>query len=220
MEHNFKKIQEKLLKWYDEIWSLGKNKYPWRFSNKSPYEILIAEILLMHTTVKAIIDNKIYDKFLKKYPNLQELNNSMIEELEELFIPIGLYKQKSKRIKKMTKILLENYSGEIPDSKNELKKIPMIGEYIGNALLTFAFNKNEVPLDGNLKRIALNVWGLKEKNQIIDFYKKLAEVVPKKIYWALFDLGRFHCRKPKPNCVKCPLIDICCLMKENKNKSI
>ncbi|MHA1785010.1 MAG: endonuclease III domain-containing protein [Candidatus Helarchaeota archaeon] len=202
-------MQENLLTWYEDLWQSGKNQYPWRFPNKSPYEILIAEILLVHTTAKAIIDNEIYQNFLRKYPNLEKLNRAPKRDIVELLRPIGLYNQKSKRIKELCKVLLDKFEGKIPNSKEQYKDIPMIGDYIGNALLTFAFGRNEVPLDGNLKRIAYNVARLTKKKDLMDFYKKLSEKDPKKIYWALFDLGRYHCRKPKPNCDNCPLFVFC-----------
>ncbi len=93
--------------------------------------------------------------------------------------------------------------------KNNLLKVPGIGEYIVNAILTIAYDQNEVPLDNNLKRIALNVWNIKKKEDLINFYKILTETNPKIIYWALFDVGRFHCRKSIPNCKGCPLNLFC-----------
>ena len=208
-----KDLFNSIITWYQNKWKQGVNKYPWRLEKKSPYEILIAEILLQHTTAKAVIDNNSYETFLNKYPNIQMLSKANLEDLREIFKPLGLYNQKSERILMLTKYILEKCIGKIPNDKDILLNGPGIGEYIANAILTFAFNQNEVPLDNNLKRIALNVWNIKKKEDLINLYKKLATSNPKLIYWALFDIGRFHCRKPIPKCIGCPLIKYC----KNKN---
>ncbi|MBA7474118.1 Adenine DNA glycosylase [subsurface metagenome] len=211
-----KKITQNILGWYQEKWNQGLNKYPWRIGKKNPYQILIAELLLQHTTAKAVSDNNSYQIFLKKYPDIFFLNRAKIQDLIRIFNPLGLYNQKSERIKKLTNYILEKFKGQIPKEKNNLLKVPGIGEYIANAILTFAYDQNEVPLDNNLKRIALNVWNIKKKEDLINFYEKLAEPNPKIIYWALFDVGRFHCRKPMPNCKGCPMNLYCENIKEKK----
>ena len=209
MESKIKRIQKDIIKWYNEKWDKGLNKYPWRIGKKNPYQILIAEILLQHTTAKAVKENKSYQIFLEKYPTINELKNATLNELEEIFKPLGLYNQKSKRILSFINKLVIIFDGIIPNKKEDLLSLPGIGEYIANAILTFSYGQKEVPLDNNLKRIAFNVWNIKKKKDLIKFYKKLANSNPKKIYWALFDIGRFHCRKPIPNCDNCPLNQYC-----------
>lgn len=215
MEIKYKLIQKDIINWYQEKWKEEINIYPWRIGDKTLYKILIAEILLQHTTAKAVHDNKSYQQFLEKYPDIYKLNKGSMEDLVAIFKPLGLYNQKSERIKKLSKYIVEKFNGKIPKERDELLKVPLIGDYIANAILTFAYNKNEVPLDNNLKRIALNVWEVKDKKDLINIYKKLAEPNPKSIYWALFDIGRFHCRKPIPNCIGCPLIKYCKNRKKN-----
>lgn len=204
-----KELAQSILNWYKKKWNQGLNRYPWRLERKNPYEILIAELLLQHTTAKAVTDNNSYPTFLKKYPNISSLDKAEFDNIKEIFKPLGLYNQKSERIGLLTKYIIDDCNGKIPSDKDLLLNGPGIGEYIANAILTFAFDQNEVPLDNNLKRIALNVWNMKKKEEIIDFYKKLASVNPKLIYWALFDIGRFHCRKPIPKCKGCPFLKIC-----------
>ncbi|MHA1250991.1 MAG: endonuclease III domain-containing protein [Candidatus Helarchaeota archaeon] len=202
-------IRNQIENWYQYKWENKLNTYPWRIGKKSPYEILIAEILLQHTTAKAVIENNSYEIFLDKFPNINKLNKASIHELRKIFLPLGLYNQKSERIKKLAAYIVKNYNGIIPNNKKQLKQIPGIGDYITNAILTFAFGQNEVPLDNNLKRIAFNVWKIKDKKDLIEIYKKLASPNPKLIYWALFDIGRYHCRKPIPKCNDCPLFKWC-----------
>lgn len=216
MEIQFKLIQKDIINWYQKKWKRESNTYPWRIGDQTPYKILVAEILLQHTTAKAINDNKSYQKFLEKYPDIYTLNEALKDDLIAIFQPLGLYNQKSERIKKLSNHIVLEFNGKIPKERDELLKVPLIGDYIANAILTFAYNKNEVPLDNNLKRIAFNVWELKERKDLINLYKKLAKPNPKIIYWALFDVGRFHCRKPMPNCKGCPMNLYCENIKEKK----
>ena len=198
-----------IISWYQNKWKQGINRYPWRFGKRSPYEVLIAEILLQHTTAKAIFDINAYQIFLKKFPNIEKLRNASLDKIAEIIKPLGLYNQKAERIKKLTKYIIKKFKGKIPNNKKDLLDIPGIGDYISNAILTFAYNQNEVPLDNNLKRIGLLACGLKGKKELVNFYKKLAKNNPKILYWALFDIGRFHCRKPMPKCEGCPLSSYC-----------
>jgi A/G-specific adenine glycosylase len=215
-----KRIQVQLIKWYKRKWSTEEKTYPWRDSNRSPYEILIAEILLQHTTAKAIVDNNIYALFLKNFPSIKVIITSNRESIEKILRPIGLYVQKSYRIKKMAKQIKNFYDGKIPQAKEDLLSLSGIGDYISNAMITFAFNGNEVPLDGNLIRISQNLWEIKEKKDQLEVLKALSELNPKLIYWSLFDLGRFHCRRPKPSCDLCPIRIYCSYyLKKSKNRS-
>lgn len=216
LDIDLENIRVRILKWYQKKWNLAENRYPWRTPDRTAYEILVAELLLQHTTAKAIIDNKCYENFLKRFPSFNRIKTANIEEIEKIFKPIGLYHQKSDRIKKLANIILEQFNGVIPTTKSELMALPGIGDYIASALMTFAFNKNEVPLDGNLKRITKIVWSLESKQEQKEFLKKLAVKSPKRVYWALFDIGRFHCRKPKPNCLGCPLGDFCFIFNQQR----
>ncbi|KKN38691.1 hypothetical protein LCGC14_0750890 [marine sediment metagenome] len=215
-----KEIAQNILDWYQEKWNQGLNKYPWRIGKKNPYQILIAELLLQHTTAKAVSDNNSYQISLEKFPDIFFLNKAKIQDLIKIFKPLGLYNQKSERIKKLANYILEKCQGRIPKEKKKLLKVPGIGDYIANAILTFAYDQNEVPLDNNLKRIALNVSNIKQKEDLINFYKRLAQSNPKIIYWALFDIGRFHCRKPIPICKGCPMNKYCENKKEKKNPKL
>ena len=214
MDNDIEEIRNRIISWYNEKWKEGLNKYPWRIGIKNPYEILVTEILLQHTTAKAVNSNNSYTLFLEKFPSIRELKKASLLDLETIFRPLGLYNQKSQRILRLVEHLEKKLNDEIPNNKKELLELPGVGEYIANAILTFAYGLNKVPLDNNLRRIGLNVWNLKEKKALLAFYKHLAEINPKIIYWALFDIGRFHCRKPIPNCCKCPLNPYC----ENKSE--
>ena len=209
MELQLKNIQEDIINWYNQKWDQSLNRYPWRIGDRSPYEILIAEIILQHTTAKAITDNKCYTRFIERFPNIKSIKKINRKELEDIFKPIGLYNQKTERILKLRDVLVKKFDGNVPNDKFELLSLPGVGEYTANAVLTFVYNHNEVPLDNNLKRIGLTAWNIKDRKTLLEFYKKLAKINPKMIYWALFDIGRFHCRKPVPNCKGCPLNNHC-----------
>lgn len=207
-------IQVDILNWYNKKWEQNLNKYPWRIGKKTPYEILVAELVLYRTTAKAVVDNKSYDKFLNKFPSINTINETRRKELVEIFEPVGLYNQKADRILALKEKIMKEFKGKIPDNKKDLLTLPGIKEYIANAVLTFAYDQNEVPLDGNLERIAFNVWKIKNKESLLKLYKNLAGKKPKQIYWALFDIGRFHCRKPIPICEGCPLRNYCSSKKQ------
>ncbi len=89
------------------------------------YELAIAVMLSAQTTDKAV--NGVTEKLFKKYPSLESINNAKIEDIEECIKSLGLYKNKAKNIKEMAPIILSEFSGKLPSNKDELQKLPGIG---------------------------------------------------------------------------------------------
>lgn len=143
-----------LLKW----WAKNRRDFPWR-STKDPYSILIAEMFLRKTTTKRV--EKIYFKFLTKYPDPQFLASADKSELKGLFKSLGMEHKIAELFKKFGLTVEEKYSRQIPSNPEELLKLPDIGMYATNAVLSFAYSKDVLLVDTNFIRIIHRVFGIK-----------------------------------------------------------
>jgi len=213
-----KQVKKRKTKFQDSItsWS-AKNmrNFPWRSSSRTPYEVLISELLLKRTTSTAAL--KVYKDFLKSFGNISELANADTNELEKLLSRIGLQKQRAIGIIKMAKFIESKFNGVVPKEYSELKKVPSVGEYTANAVLSFAFDIPTAIVDSNvvriLKRVFINYFPSKS-NLTTNTVKMIAELLlPKEkheIYnWGLLDIGALVCRYKNPVCNKCPLAMLC-----------
>ena len=206
----FKKraIQEELLKWCKEYYRY----FPWR-ENRTPYSILVAEVLLKRTTASAV--NGMYENFLKMYPDVKVLAKANFKELETTLSKLGYHKVRTRILIEMANYILENHKGKIPKNKDRLLKIPHVGNYTANSILSFAYNIPAAILDTNVERIFRRVFlrnapittSLKPFQEIAD------SIMPKRnnqIYnYALLDLGGTVCISGLPRCHLCPIKSVC-----------
>jgi len=206
----YKQFANSLLRWFKQ----NKRNFQWR-EKENPYEVLIAEILLRKTDASKV--TKVYDVFLKKYPDPERLATAPLKEIEDVLKPIGLYKRRAKELKCLAKILIDKYDGKVPDSKEELEKLPGVGEYIANAVLCFAYGKSVPIVDTNLIRILDRVFGVRSTKSRPRMDKELwqfaEKILPKKeaknFNLAILDFAALVCTAKKPKCQNCPIRELC-----------
>jgi len=205
-----KDISVQLINWYKK----KGRKLPWRDDSRNGYEILIAEVLLQRTTAVSV--NKIYEKFLKRFPNFETIFLSNEKELLKIISNLGFH-FRTKVLKRIAQQLKQrNY--EIPKEKEELLKLYGIGDYMASAIRVFMFNINDPILDSNMRRISERFWGCENDEEMKAQLFELAEELPKVTYCALLDLCWFICRA-KPKCSICPINRHCLFFKKSKKKN-
>lgn len=209
MNNSLKFAKEIQIQWAKEITNWEKTngrKFSWR-ENRTPYRILIAEVLLKRTTSTAAI--RLYEDFLKFYPDIRSLYKASLSELESTIRPIGLYKQRSKHLKQLATYVEEDLNGLLPSDYQSLTKIPGIGEYTASAIVCFSYGKRKSIVDSNVERILSRVFSVRGKD-----IKTLAEILVDKyepdVYnYGLLDLGFLICRYNHPKCLECPVNHLC-----------
>ena len=142
-------LSKKILAWYDN----SKRDLPWRVGKKSPkrlYYRLLSEFMLQQTQVKTVIPY--FKKFTKKYKTLESLSRINEKQILKLWEGLGYYRR-ARNLLSSTKLLVKKYNSKLPDTLEEIKKLPGIGDYTGNALLAFIYNKPTIAVDGNVKRV-------------------------------------------------------------------
>lgn len=210
-------FSKRLLAW----WEQNKRTYPWRVKSVSPYQVLVAEILLKRTTATAA--SKIFIEFLKKYKDIKSVSEADIRSLEKILLSVGLHKQRAKGLKEIAHYICEKKNCKIPNNIQELLEIPHIGDYTSRAILSFAYNIPTGIVDSNVIRVINRVFfaGNPIKvspslNQSI-VEKLLPQNKHKEFNWAILDFGALVCRYSYPQHKVCPLFEICSF--PNKNSS-
>ena len=152
-------ISKEILYWYDN----NKRDLPWRkhLTNKQKeYFTLVSEIMLQQTQVKTVIPY--FENFIKKIPTLKILSKINNKKLMKCWEGLGYY-SRARNLKKTAKKIIKDFNGRLPCNIEQLKTLPGIGEYTSTAIMAIAFNKQFIPLDGNVERILKRVFYLKKK---------------------------------------------------------
>ena len=200
-------MQNNLLK----IIKLLEKDYPINFhSEKNPFNVLISTILSQRTRDEnTLIASK---KLFSRFDTAKKLVNADISEVKKLIKQSGFYNVKAKRIKEVSRILLEKYNGKIPDELNKLLKLPGVGRKTANCVLVYGFNIPAIPADTHVHRISNRLGIVKTKTPEQTEYE-LMKTVPKKYWININELfvkhGQTICNPIKPKCDKCSISKLC-----------
>ncbi|MEJ6950574.1 endonuclease III [Natronospora cellulosivora (SeqCode)] len=183
------------------------------------FELLIATILSAQTTDKQV--NKVTAELFRKYKKVEDFIKLEKNTLEKEINSIGLYKNKSKYIIDTCKMLLKNYNGEVPNSREELIKLPGVGRKTANVLLSCIFNKNAIAVDTHVFRLANRIGIVSSKN-FLTVEKALMEQIPEEnwseMHHCLIYHGRRVCKARNPQCENCVIAEICQYYKNRKEE--
>lgn len=176
----------------------------------NPFRVLVCGVL--STRTKDELTYKVCEKFFKVVKKPQDLNDLSVEDIEKLIYPVGFYRMKAKYLKQIGEILTEKYKGKVPDSLQELLKLPGVGRKVANLVLSKGYGKPAIVVDIHVHRI-VNRWGLLKTKKPEETEKELMNVIPKK-YWKeinylLVAFGQTICTPQKPKCEKCPIEKLC-----------
>lgn len=183
---------------------------------KTPFELVIAVMLSAQCTDERV--NKVTPNLFEKYSTPEAIYNMELEELEKIIYPCGFYKNKAKNIKLMAKEILEKHNGNVPNTMEELIKLPGVGRKSANVIMLEAFdNPQGIAIDTHAKRI-LNRLGMSKNSEPTKIEQDVLKLIPKKYYKDVNHIlvwhGRKICDSRKPNCLECPIKEYC----ENLNK--
>jgi A/G-specific adenine glycosylase len=208
----------RLLEW----WGKNQKKYPWReeWARADPYRILIAETMLQRTKAEQVIS--VYTDFLREFPTFQSLASAAPESVEKYFRKLGII-YRSARLLETARYIVEKASGQLPRSREELLRIPGVGEYVADAIRVFAFGEHALAIDANVARVAARYFGLEIRGearrdpQVRKVLAAVLEAVPRgkaaEFNWALIDFAAGVCTSRKPKCNKCSLRESCAYFK-------
>lgn len=180
------------------------------FEDKDPYRVLVRTILSQRTRDENT--DQATNNLFSKYKDIYEVADAPTEDVEELIRCSGFYRVKAGRIKEVSRILIDQYGGEVPDNMKELLELPGVGRKTANCVLVYAFEEPAIPVDTHVHRIS-NRLGLVNTKDPEDTEKELDNFVPEDIKILLNDLmvqfGQNICKPISPQCEICPLDELC-----------
>ncbi|MDG3547118.1 endonuclease III domain-containing protein [Methanobacterium formicicum] len=194
-------------------------KYDLRvFEGGDPYRVLIRTILSQRTRDENT--DRASAQLFSQYHTMTEIAGADPARLEPLIRPAGFYRVKAQHIVEVSKKLLDEFKGQVPDDIKNLLKLPGVGRKTANCVLVYGFQKPAIPVDVHVHRIS-NRLGLVKTKTPEETEVELEKIVPKEYWIELNDLmvqfGQTICRPQSPRHEECPLQDICDYYQTMKN---
>lgn len=184
---------------------------------RNPFELLIATILSAQCTDVRV--NKVTKKLFEKYKNAGDFARVDIKKLQKDIKECGLYRNKSKNIKKTSQMLIKEHDGKVPADFDELTKLPGVGRKTANVVLANAFSIPTFAVDTHVFRLARRL-GFSDKKDVVGVEKDLTHKIPKKLWIKAHHLlihhGRNICKARNPLCDRCP-VEALCPKKDHKS---
>ena len=203
-----KVFTELLLKWYRK----NGRSYIWR-KKKDPYSVLMAEIMLQRTKADQV--EPVYMDFMRRFPDVRELNRATEKEIGEYFGRLGLL-WRTRLVKRLAGELADRFGGRVPEDRNELLSLPAVGDYMADAVLSFVWGRDVAVVDANVCRVVGRVFGLTARGEARRnrrFRRVAQELVPsgeaKEFNWAMIDFAALICTPRNPKCGGCPMNEFC-----------
>ena len=177
---------------------------------KTSFQLLVATILSAQCTDERV--NKVTQNLFVKYTEPKDFATLPLETLKEAIYSTGFYNNKSKSIKGMSIAVMEQYGGELPQTLEEMIKLPGVGRKTANVVLGNVHGIPSIVVDTHVTRITNLLHFVKNKNAV-KIEKELAEIIDKND-WTLFahlliDHGRAVCIANRPRCNDCVIAEFC-----------
>jgi len=215
----FPELSHRLLAWFHR----NKREPPWR-EEHDPYRIWISEIMLQQTRSETVAEY--YSRWLALFPTLESLARSEQDDVLKAWEGLGYY-SRARNLHRCARIILEKWDGLFPDSEEQIRQLPGIGDYTAAAVLSIAFAKPLGVVDGNVLRVVSRLLAERSradcrreslKKRVRSFVEaSFLDYHPGWINQAWMELGALVC-VPKPRCAHCPLSYTCRAYREDRTE--
>lgn len=170
------------------------------------YTLLISVLLSAQCTDERV--NKVTPLLFERADNPFDMVRMTQEEIREIIKPCGLSPMKSKGIYGLSKILIEKYNGQVPDSFEALEALPAVGHKTASVVMTQWFGKPAFPVDTHIHRLAYR-WGLSNGKRVEKTEEDLKRLIPEKkwkmVHLQMIYFGRQYCPARGHDWRKCPI---------------
>ena len=178
----------------------------------SAFQLIVATLLSAQCTDKRI--NQVTPELFRHYPSAREMAEADAADIFEYIRSVSYPNAKAQHLVSMARMLMDNYGGEVPDSRDELVKLPGVGRKTANVVLAVWFGRATMAVDTHVFRVSRRL-GLVSKSAVTplkveeELVKNIPETdIPKAHHWLLLH-GRYVCTSRAPHCDKCQFENIC-----------
>ena len=203
-------IRARLVDWY----ATARRALP-RRADQDPYRILVSELMLVQTTVTAVIPY--FERFLRRFPDVSALASAAEVDVLKAWEGLGYYRR-AKQLHAAARQVVREHGGTIPDDAAAIRALPGVGRYIAGAILSFAFDRPEPIVEANSQRVLARLLAVEGSLPDRDdprahLASRRAPLVPAEgggtFNQALMELGALVCSPREPACLICPLSGLC-----------
>ncbi|MEM5766094.1 MAG: endonuclease III [Candidatus Aenigmatarchaeota archaeon] len=187
---------------------------------KNVFKLLVTTILSQRTRDENT--RKASEKLFSIASTPEEILKLSDEKLQELIKPSGMYKQKAEKIKKLCKILVEKLEGKIPKKREELLKLPGVGNKTADIVLSYGFGLPIIAVDVHVEVCSKRLGLVEKKAKYMEIRKRLEEITSEKeryfVNLGFVKFGQEICLTRNPKCYACPFFEFCEYEKKNLYK--
>jgi A/G-specific adenine glycosylase len=206
-------FQQRILDWY----RVNARQLPWRAAfgeRPNPYHEWLSEIMLQQTVVKAVIPY--FLKFIELWPTIHDLAKASVDDVMRHWAGLGYY-SRARNLHKCARMIADTYDGTLPEDYKTLISLAGIGPYTASAILSIAFNKPAIVIDGNIERVMTRLFAdttpIRNNKKILHDYASslCADLEDHHGEYAqgLMELGATVCMPQNPKCTFCPVSFLC-----------
>lgn len=174
------------------------------------FQLLVAVVLSAQTTDVSV--NRVTPSLFAAFPDAEAMSRAEQPEIEQMIRSIGLYRNKASSLKRLSAALCDKYGGEVPGSFEELVKLPGVGRKTANVVLAEGFGAQKIAVDTHVFRVSNRI-GLANAEDVLKTEKQLMDILPQECWTKAHHLLIFHgrrcCTARKPDCMNCPISDLC-----------
>jgi A/G-specific adenine glycosylase len=202
-------FQREITKWGEQ----NLRVFSWRCT-QDPYKILVAEVLLQHTTAGQVAT--VFPIFIEAFPTVDDLSKASLGRIQRIIHPLGKL-HRAGNLRSIAATISRKHKGIVPDRMVDLLALPGIGRYSASVILDAAYGFNHPIVDSGINRVFSRFfkteWSSEQARKAAGPWDFARKVVPRKsVYWFslhLLDFAAIVCIKRNPRCHRCPLSASC-----------
>ena len=214
-------VATRVVRWQVEH---GRSHLPWQ-QTRDPYRVWLSEIMLQQTQVVTVLDY--YARFLARFPDVSALASASLDEVLGLWSGLGYY-SRARNLHRCAQRVVAEYGGLFPGTVALLADLPGIGRSTAGAIAAFCFSQRAPILDANVRRVLTRLLGFdadlsvaKNERALWDHAESLLPVDELSVSMprytqGMMDLGATLCVPKNPQCLICPLMDLCAAQKSGE----
>lgn len=177
----------------------------------NPYQLLVSVILSAQCTDKRV--NIVTPPFFKQFPTAETLAQAEFEDVEPLIRSVTFANNKTRHLIGMGKMLVEQYNGEVPDTVEELVKLPGVGRKTANVITSVIHHQPNMAVDTHVFRVSARIGLTTNAKNVLQAEKQLVANIPEELvhkahHWLILH-GRYTCVARRPKCEQCGLTPVC-----------
>jgi endonuclease-3 len=176
----------------------------------SPFQLLVATIMAAQATDRKV--NQLTHELFRAAPDAESMSRMELDDIRSIIRPINYYNNKAKNILAVSRKLMDDYSGQVPSSREALEALPGVGRKTANVVLSNAFGVPVMPVDTHVQRVSNRI-GLCKTTKPEETEAALMKIIPEPLvinfHHYLVLHGRYTCKAKKPECPSCPIREAC-----------